>query len=121
MTNKERLEFIRAGYSANDIREFERVEAFARGDDPAPAPADDPTPADDPAPAPADDPAPAPANDPAPAPAWAAALQASIDKLTQATQRANVLFDDMGGEADRETKADAALGQYITGKKAGKK
>ena len=98
MTNKERLEFIRAGYSANDIREFERVEAFARGDDPAPA-----------------------ADDPAPAPAWATALQASIDKLTQATQRANVLFDDMGGEADRETKADAALSQYITGKKAGKK
>lgn len=125
MTNKERLEFIRAGYSANDIREFERVEAFARGDDPAPAPAEDPAPApvEDPAPAPAEDPAPAPApaNDPAPAPAWAAALQASIDKLTAATQRANVLFDDMGGEADRETKADAALGQYITGKKAGKK
>ena len=117
------------GYSANDIREFERVEAFARGgdpapaDDPAPAPAGDPAPADEPAPAPApaDDPAPAPADDPAPAPAWAAALQASIDKLTAATQRANVLFDDMGGEADRETKADAALGQYITGKKAGKK
>lgn len=112
MTNKERLEFIRAGYSANDIREFERVEAFAHGDDPAPAA--------EPVEEAAQDPEPEQHQEQS-APAWATALQASIDKLTQATQRANVLFDDMGGEADRETKADAALGQYITGKKAGKK
>ena len=121
MTIEQRLEFIRAGYSKADILEFEAAQDFAKADpapaDPAPA---DPAPAD---PAPAD---PAPA-DPAPAPAehedapeWAAALQKSIDNLTRATQRANVLFDDMGGEVDRQTKATNAMGEYLTGKKAGK-
>lgn len=114
MTIEQRLEFIRAGYSAADIREFEAAQDFA-----------DPTPAEEHAdPAPAEENAdPTPAEEHAdPAPAWATALQASIDKLTAATQRANVMFDDMGSEADRETKADAALGQYITGgKKVGKK
>lgn len=108
MTIDQRLEFIRAGYSKADILEFEAAQDFANNADPAPAEEHaDPAPAEEHA----DN-----------APAWATALQASIDKLTAATQRANVLFDDMGGEADRETKADAALGQYITGgKKAGKK
>ena len=122
MTIEQRLEFIRAGYSSADIREFEAAEEHA---DPAPAEEHaDPAPAEEHAdPAPAEEHAdPAPAEEHAdPAPAWATALQASIDKLTAAAQRANVLFDDMGPEADRETKADAALGQYITGKKAGKK
>lgn len=113
MTIEQRLEFIRAGYSAADIREFEAAQDFA---DPAPVEEHaDPAPAEE-----HTDPAPAEEHTD-PAPAWATALQASIDKLTAATQRANVLFDDMGAEADRETKADAALGQYITGKKAGKK
>ena len=105
MTIEQRLEFIRAGYSKADILEFEAAQDFARGEEPVEEHAD---------PAPAEEHAES-------APAWAAALQASIDKLTAVTQRANVLFDDMGGEVDRETKADAALGQYITGKKAGKK
>ena len=106
MTIEQRLEFIRAGYSKADILEFEAAQDFASTD---PAPAEEHT-------------DPAPAEEHAdPAPVWATALLASIDKLTAATQRANVLFDDMGAEADRETKADAALGQYITGKKAGKK
>ena len=115
MTIEQRLEFIRAGYSKADILEFEAAQDFARGEEPAEEHAD---------PAPAEEHAdPEPAEEHAEsAPAWATALQASIDKLTAATQRANVLFDDMGGESDRETKADAALGQYITGgKKAGKK
>lgn len=113
MTIEQRLEFIRAGYSAADIREFEAAQDFA---DPAPAEEHaDPTPAEE-----HTDPAPAEEHID-PAPAWATALQASIDKLTAATQRANVLFDDMGAEADRETKADAAIAQYITGKKSGKK
>lgn len=111
MTIEQRLEFIRAGYSKADILEFEAARDFAQTD-PAPA---DPEPAD---PAPAD-PEPDPAEQET-APAWATALQASIDKLTAATQRANVLFDDMGGEVDRQTKATNALGEYITGKKAGK-
>ena len=106
MTIEQRLEFIRAGYSKADILEFEAAQDFASTD---PAPAEEHT-------------DPAPAEEHAdPAPVWATALLASIDKLTAATQRANVLFDDMGAEADRETKADAALGQYIIGKKAGKK
>ena len=115
MTIEQRLEFIRAGYSAADIREFEASQDFAD-----PAPAEEHA---DPVQAPAEEHAdPVPAEEHADlAPAWATALQASIDKLTAATQRANVLFDDMGPEADRETKADAALEQYITGKKAGKK
>lgn len=114
MTIEQRLEFIRAGYSAADIREFEAAQDFA---DPAPSEEHaDPTPAEEHA-----DPVLMDEHSDA-APAWVTALQASIDKLTAATQRANVLFDDMGGEADRETKADAALEQYITGgKKAGKK
>ena len=106
MTIEQRLEFIRAGYSAADIREFEAAQDFASTD---PAPAEEHT-----------DPAPAEEHADL-APAWATALQASIDKLTAATQRANVMFDDMGAEVDRETKADVVLGQYITGKKAGKK
>ena len=114
MTIEQRLEFIRAGYSKADILEFEAAQDFANAD-PAPA---DPAPVDqapaDPAPA---DPAPAEHED---APAWATALQASIDKLTAATQRENVLFDDMGGEVDRQTKATNAMGEYLTGKKAGK-
>lgn len=115
MTIEQRLEFIRAGYSKADILEFEAAQDFAHAD---PAPAEEHA---DPAPA-EEHTDPAPAEEHAdPAPAWATALQASIDKLTAATQRANVMFDDMGAEADRETKADAALGQYITGKKAGKK
>ena len=106
MTIEQRLESIRAGYSKADILEFEAAQDFASTD---PAPAEEHT-------------DPAPAEEHAdPAPVWATALLASIDKLTAATQRANVLFDDMGAEADRETKADAALGQYIIGKKAGKK
>lgn len=114
MTIEQRLEFIRAGYSKSDILEFEAAQDFAQAD---PAPADE-QPAD---PAPAEE---QPA-DPAPAeqetaPAWATALQASIDNLTRATQRANVLFDDMGGEVDRQTKATNAMGEYLTGKKAGK-
>lgn len=115
MTIEQRLEFIRAGYSKADIQEFEAAQDFAHGD---PAPAEEHTDT-----APAEEHAnPAPAEEHAdPAPAWATALQASIDKLTASTQRTNVLFDDMGAEADRETKANAALGQYITGKKAGKK
>lgn len=115
MTIEQRLEFIRAGYSKADILEFEAAQDFANADpapaDPAPA---DPAPAD---PAPAD---PAPAEQENAAPAWATALQASIDNLTRATQRANVLFDDMGGEVDRQTKATNAMGEYLTGKKAGK-
>ena len=111
MTVEERLLFIRAGYSAQDIAGFEAAETAA---DPAPAPAADP------APAPATDPAPAPATDPAPAPsqempAWAAALQKSLDDLTKATQAANARYDDMGDPLTIQQEAENALAEYLTG------
>lgn len=112
MTIEQRLEFIRAGYSAADIREFEKAADFAHEEPAEPAHEE---PADPVHEEPAE-----PAHEEPAAPAWAAALQKSIDDLTRATQRANVLFDDMGGEVDRQTKAQNAMGEYLTGKKTGK-
>ena len=103
MTVEERLLFIRAGYSAQDIAGFEAAEA-------GPAP--------DPAPATAPDPAQAPAPDPAPAPdmpAWAVALQKSLDDLTKATQAANARMDDMGDPLTIQQEAENALAEYLTG------
>ena len=104
MTIEQRLEFIRAGYSAADIREFEQAAEFSQEEPAEPAHEE-----------PAD-----PVHEEPVAPAWAAALQKSIDDLTRATQGADVLFDDMGGEVDRQTKAQNAMGEYLTGKKTGK-
>lgn len=123
MTVEERLLFIRAGYSAQDIAGFEASEAGpAPSADRTPAPAADPAPAPaaDPAPAPAADPAPAPAADPAPAPAadmpaWAVALQKSLDDLTKATQAANARLDDMGDPLTMQQEAENALAEYLTG------
>ena len=90
MTIEDRLCFIRAGYSAQDIARFEATE----------------TPAD-----------PAPAADPAePAPAWAVALNNTLDELRRTIQAGNVRFDDMGDDTDVIDSADAALQQYLTGK-----
>ena len=111
MTIEERLLFLRAGYSAQDIAAFEAADAPAPAPDPAPAPAPDP------APAPAPDPAPAPAPDPDSAiPAWAAALQKSIDDLTKATQATNARLDDMGDPLTVQQEAENALAEYLTGK-----
>ena len=115
MTIEDVREMLRAGFTADEIRAFNSGDV-APANDSAPEAATDPPAAEEPA-----APAPAPEASPDPAPAWAAALQKSIEDLTRATQNANALFDDMGGEADRASKAEAALGQYITGKKAGKK
>lgn len=110
MTIEDRLCFIRAGYSAQDIAAFEAA------DTPAPAPA-----AETPAPAPAaETPAPAPAADtPAPAPdtmpAWAKALQASLDEVKKTMQANNRLYDDMGDDFSIEDAADSALAKYLTG------
>ena len=112
MTILERLCFIRAGYSAQDIAAFEAAE-----------PATDPATADDPPadPAPADDPPadPAPADDPSPAeemPAWAKALKASLDEVKKTMQSDNRRFDDMGDDDSIEDVAENALAKYITGK-----
>ena len=102
MTILERLCFIRAGYSAQDIAAFEAAE-----------PATDPATADDP---PAD---PAPADDPSPAeemPAWAKALKASLDEVKKTMQSDNRRFDDMGDDDSIEDVAENALAKYITGK-----
>ena len=90
MTIEDRLCFIRAGYSAQDIARFEATEAPV---DPAPA---DPAPAD-------------------PAPAWAVALNNTLDELRRTIQAGNVRFDDMGDESDVIDTAEAALQQYLTG------
>ena len=117
MTVEERLLFIRAGYSAQDIAGFEAAETAA---DPTPAPAADPTPA--PAPAADPTPAPTPAADPTPSPApaadmpaWAVALQKSLEDLTKATQAANARFDDMGDPLTMQQEAENALAEYLTG------
>ena len=116
MTIEERLCFIRAGYSAQDIAAFEAAEPAAN-----PTSTDDPKPASDPAPA--DDPKPAsdpvPADDPTPAeeiPAWAKALKASLDEVKQTMQSDNRRFDDMGDDDSIEDAAENALAKYITGK-----
>lgn len=114
MTIEERLCFIRAGYSAQDIAAFEAAESKPAADqteDPAADPAEDPA-AD---PAPAED----PAADPAPAediPAWAKALKASLDEVKKTIQSDNRRFEDMGDEDSIEDAAENALAKYITGK-----
>ena len=113
MTIEERLCFIRAGSSAQDIAAFEAAE-----NKPA-APADDP--AADPTDEPAEDPAPAddPAVDPTPAEdilAWAKALKASLDEVKKTIQSDNRRFDDMGDDDSIEDAAENALAKYITGK-----
>ena len=104
MTIDERLQFIRAGYSAQDIARFEEAERFA---DSAPDPAPDPEPAPDPAPAPA----------PETVPAWAAALEKSINELNKTVQYQNTHFLEMGPEPDPINEGDEALKNYMTGGK----
>ena len=114
MTIEERLCFIRAGYSAQDIAAFEAAEGKPAAD-PSDEPAADP--AEDPAPDPstAEDPAadPAPADD---IPAWAKALKASLDEVKKTIQSDNRRFDDMGDDDSVEDAAENALAKYITGK-----
>ena len=109
MTIEERLCFIRAGYSAQDIAAFEAAEEKPAAD---PAPANEPT-AD---PAPANEPAADPAPEPGAMPAWAKALQASLDEVKRTMQANNRLFDDMGDDLSVEDAADSALAKYLTGK-----
>lgn len=112
MTIEERLCFIRAGYSAQDIANFEAAENDSTPD---PKP-NDPTPdpkSNDPAPQP-NDPAPQPNDDNTPA--WVTALNNTLDELRRTIQAGNVRFDDMGDDTDVIDSADAALQQYLTGK-----
>ena len=96
MTIEERLCFIRAGYSAQDIASFEAAEG-KHAADPAEDPAADPAPADE-------------------IPAWAKALKASLDEVKKTIQSDNRRFDDMGDDDSVEDAAENALAKYITGK-----
>ena len=113
MTVEERLLFIRAGYSAQDIAAFEEAETGIN----TPAPVDDPEPDQDDPEKPEETPAPAPAPEQEQEPAWAAALRQSIDNLTKAQQASNARFDDMGDPMSVQDQAEAALAEYLTGKK----
>ena len=103
MTIQERLEFIRAGYSRDEIAEFELGAQDQEHDtqDQEHGAQDQEHGAQD---------------QESETPAWANALKASIDALTRVTQTRNALLDDMGDAADTATKAQAALANYLTGR-----
>ena len=110
MTINERLEFIRAGYSRAEIEAMETPAP----ETPAPeTPAPETTAPETTAPEPPAPDTPAPET----VPIWADALQKSIDKLVNAVQRNNAMYDDMGDTIDTATRAEKALANYITGKK----
>ena len=111
MNIEERLLFIRAGYSAQDIANFEKADEFAK---PEPKQEPAPEPKQEPAPEPKQEPEKAPANDSEPA--WAKALAESIKTLTAATQAANRRFDDMGEPEQAVDKALDALKEIYGGK-----
>lgn len=116
MTLEERLCLARAGYSAQDIAQFEQSEKFAKKEPEQPAtPAQEPeqpaTPAQEP-----EQPA-NPAQGAEPAPAWAVALEQSIKALTAAQQAQNVKFDDMGEPVSVEQAALDALDKVYNGGK----
>ena len=90
MTIDDKILFLRAGYSKEEIESFE-TQATAPEAETQPAA-------------------------PEKAPAWAAALQASIEKLVRVTQQGNVMTDDMGDAINTATSAEKALAKYLTGK-----
>lgn len=109
MTVEERLLFIRAGYSAQDIAAFEQAEQPAQQEQEQPAQQEQsaqqeqPTQQEQPAQQEKE-------------PAWAIALKNSIDEMRKTMQANNRAYDDMGDDLDIETAADNALQQYVTGK-----
>ena len=112
MTIQERLEFIRAGYSRDEIAEFEHG-----AQEPEHGAQDQEHGAQDQEPGAQEQEQEHGAQEQEQdAPAWANALKASIDALTKVTQTRNALLDDMGDAADTATKAQAALATYLTGK-----
>lgn len=118
MTIEERLCFIRAGYSAQDIAVFEAAEHPEGPTGPigekGPLGGQPEQPAQ-----PEQTPANEPAADPPPVeemPAWAKALKASFDEVKKTMQSDNRRFDDMGDDDSIEDAAENALAKYITGK-----
>lgn len=114
MTVEERLLFIRAGYSAQDISNFEKAEEFAK---PEQEQKPEQKPEQAPEQAPEQQPEQAPEQKPDDSePAWAKALAESIKTLTAATQAANRRFDDMGEPEQAVDKALDALKEIYGGK-----
>ena len=109
MTLEERLCLARAGYSAQDIAQFEQSANFAK---------QEPEKAAEPA-EPKQEPEKAaePKQEPEKAPAWAVALEQSIKALTMAQQKANVKFDDMGEPVSVDQAALDALDKVYNGGK----
>ena len=117
MTIDDKILFLRAGYSKEEIESFERQATAPEAETQATA-----SEAETQATAPeAETQATAPEAETQPAapekaPAWAAALQASIEKLVRVTQQGNVMTDDMGDAINTATSAEKALAKYLTGK-----
>lgn len=115
MTLEERLCLARAGYSAQDIAQFEQSENFAKkepeGEPAEPEKELEGKPEKEP-----EQPA-NPAQGADKMPAWAVALEKSIKALTAAQQAHNVKFDDMGEPVSVEQAALDALDKVYNGGK----
>lgn len=115
MTLDERLCLARAGYSAQDIAQFEQSENFAKKEPEQPA---NPVQEAGAEPEKKESEQPAnPAQDADKMPAWAVALEQSIKALTAAQQARNVKFDDMGEPVSVEQAALDALDKVYNGGK----
>lgn len=112
MTLEERLCLARAGYSAQDIAQFEQGANFVKQEPEKPAEPAEPKQEPEKAAEPAE-----PKQKPEAAPAWAVALEQSIKALTAAQQRANVKFDDMGEPQSVDQAALDALDKVYNGGK----
>ncbi len=108
MTIDDKILFLRAGYSKEEIESFETQATTPEAETQATAPE-----AETQATAPE---AEKQATAPEKAPAWAIALQASIEKLVKVTQQGNIMSDDMGDAENTATSAEKALAKYLTGK-----
>ena len=115
MKLEERIMLIKAGYSAQDIANFEKAEDFtAKPEQPKPeVKPEQPKPEEKP-----EQPEqPKPEGKPDSEPAWAKALADSIKTLTAAAQAANRRFDDMGEPQAAVDKALSALNEIYGGAK----
>jgi len=112
MTLEERLCLARAGYSAQDIAQFEQGANSAKQEPEKAAEPAEPKQEPEKAAEPAE-----PKQEPEKAPAWAVALEQSIKALTMAQQKANVKFDDMGEPQSVDQAALDALDKVYNGGK----
>ena len=117
MTIDDKILFLRAGYTKEEIESFETQATAPEAEKQASAPEAETQPAAPEAETNSETPeAERQATTPEKAPAWALALQASIEKLVKVTQQGNVMSDDMGDAENTATSAEKALAKYLTGK-----